>query len=227
MAPARKVHLRVGRPRQIAGVDARENLLDAAVTLFSEQGVAGTTVAEIASKALLTPAMVHYYFTNRDQLLDAIAKERMLRTVIEIWSPVLECTEVEPMLRGVVRRVFTAVETKPWLPSLWIREVAGEGGQLSARLMSKMRTDYLDHMIKVVTAAQRRGVVDASLDPRLVLPSVLGLTMMPLAIMPLLRRMRPVNGVTRADIARHAEALLVGAFVKASSMRPQRKGRRD
>ena len=48
--------------------DARGRLLAAAVTLFSAQGVAGTTVAEIAKRAGVTSAMVHYYFKTKDQL---------------------------------------------------------------------------------------------------------------------------------------------------------------
>ena len=52
--------------------DVRARLLDAAVLRFSEQGVAGTTVAEIAKHAGVTSAMVHYYFKTKDQLLDAV-----------------------------------------------------------------------------------------------------------------------------------------------------------
>jgi hypothetical protein len=43
----------------------RESLLDAAVALFAEQGVAATSSAKIAARAGVTPAMVHYHFRCR------------------------------------------------------------------------------------------------------------------------------------------------------------------
>src|SRR5579864_3612571 len=135
MAQGRPIRRRVGRPRPVAGVAARELLLDAALVLFSEQGVAGTTVAEIAAKAGMTQAMVHYYFTNKSRLLDAVAKERVLRLVRSVWAPVSTTDEIVPMLRGLVQRIVNAAELNPWLPSLWLREIISEGGQLRSRLL--------------------------------------------------------------------------------------------
>jgi AcrR family transcriptional regulator len=202
----------IGRPRQVAGVDARELLLDAALRLFAEQGIAGTTIAEIAARAGVTPAMVHYYFSNRDRLLDAVAEERLLRTVTAVWSPVVETNEVVPMLRGLVQRIMKATVVNPWLPSLWLREIVSEGGQLRSRLMRGLRFEYVQHLIGTVTAAQRRGELNPQLEPRLVLMSVIGLTLLPLATIGLMQTLPVAQGVTREDIARHAEALLVSAF---------------
>lgn len=212
----------IGRPRQAGGVDARELLLDAAVSLFSEQGIAGTTVAEIASKAGVTAAMVHYYFTNRDRLLDAIAKERVLRAITSVWAPVTESTEAAPMLRGLVRRIVDAAQANPWLASLWLREIISEGGQLRSRLLHDLPFKQVSHLIHTVTAAQRRGGISPDVEPRLLLPSVLGLTMLPLATMPLWKQIPVLKGVTRADVARHAEALLMGVCLEPLLERPKR-----
>jgi len=202
----------IGRPPQVAGVDAREMLLEAAVRLFAEQGVAGTTIAQIAAKAGVTPAMVHYYFTNREQLLDAITQELLLPTITGVWSPVVESRDVVSMLRGLVQRIFKAVDARPWLPSLWLREIVSEGGQLRARLLKLLRFEYVAHLISAVTAAQQRGEIDPRLEPRLVFLSVIGNTLMPLAASHLWREMPRLQGIKREDVARHAEALLVNAF---------------
>jgi len=213
MNPGRTARRSIGRPRPVAGVDLRERLLDAALTLFSEQGIGGTTLAEIAAKAGVTPAMVHYYFTNRNRLLDAIVKERLLPIVLGVWSPLAESREVVPMLRGLVQRIFKATEVNAWLPSLWLREIASEGGQLRTRLFRLASFDYVRHLISTVAAAQRRGEINPELEPRLVLMSVIGNTMLPLATLGMWQQLPPVlQGVNREDIARHAEALLVSAF---------------
>jgi AcrR family transcriptional regulator len=209
----------IGRPPQGTAADARTQLLDAALLLFAEHGVAGTTIAGIAARAGVTPAMVHYYFSNRGRLLDAVAQERLREIVTEVWSPVVETGEVVPMLRGLVQRILRATEVHPWLPSLWLREVVSEGGQLRERLMRILPFEYVRHLIGAVANAQRRGEVSARLEPRLVLLSVLGLTFLPLATIRLWQGLPLLQGVERADIARHAEALLVSAFSKPARRR--------
>lgn len=219
MAPTRALRRSIGRPRQVAGVDARELLLDAASALFAEHGIAGTTIAAIASKAGVTPAMVHYYFTNRDQLVDALARERLLPTVNAVWAPVVGSNDLVPMLRGLVQRIFAAAERYPWLPSLWLREIVSEGGQLRALLLKNLRFEYVQHLTKTVTAGQRRGEIDAQIDPRLVFLSVLGNTLLPLAASGLWHQVPGLQRVTGKDVARHAEALLVSAFSRQRQRR--------
>jgi TetR/AcrR family transcriptional regulator len=219
MSASRTARRSIGRPPQGTAADARTQLLEAALTLFAEQGVAGTTIAGIAARAGVTPAMVHYYFSNRERLLDAVAQERLREIVTGVWSPVVETPEVVPMLRGLVQRILRATEVHPWLPSLWLREVVSEGGQLRDRLMRILPFESVRHLIAAVTAAQRRGEVSAQLEPRLVLLSVIGLTFLPLATIRLWRALPFLQGVEREDVARHAEALLASAFSRPARRR--------
>ena len=221
MTSNQTVRRHIGRPRQVAGVDARELLLDAALRLFSERGVAGTTFAAIAAKAGVTAAMVHYYFTNREQLLDAIAGERLLPIVTGVWAPVSGSRQIESMLRGVVQRIVKATEVNPWLPSLWLREVMSEGGELRLRLMKVLPFTHVAHLVSTVAAAQRRGEINPELEPRLVFVSVIGLTLVPLANFHILQQIPILQGIRREDIARHAEALLVSAFSKPTPRRTE------
>jgi AcrR family transcriptional regulator len=216
---ARTLRRSIGRPRLAAGVDARELLLDAAIALFAEAGVAGTTITAIAAKAGVTSAMVHYYFTNRDQLVDAVARERLLPTVNAVWAPVVNTNDIVPLLRGLVQRIFKAAETNSWLPSLWLREIVSEGGQLRAPLLKNLRFEYVQHLTRTVTAAQRRGEIDPHIDARLVFLSVLGNTLLPLAASHLWQQVPMLHGVTREDVTRHVEALLVGAFSRPRARR--------
>jgi len=225
MTSARTRRRSIGRPPQRAAVDARELLLDAALLLFAERGVAGTTIAGIAARAGVTPAMVHYYFSNRERLLDAVAEERLRKIVTSVWAPVVETDQVVLMLRGLVKRILEATEANPWLPSLWLREVVSEGGQLRDRLLRILPFEYVRHLIGAVVDAQRRGEVSPRLEPRLVLLSVIGLTFLPLATMRMWQVLPILQGVEREDIARHAEALLVGAFSPPARHSPKRARR--
>jgi AcrR family transcriptional regulator len=120
-----------GRPPANLERDARELLLAAATDLFAQHGVAATTFAVIAKRAGLTPAMVHYYFKSREQLLDAVVEERIAPLIAAVWNPVEAGMAPDELIRGVVERMLAGIERMPWIPSTWMREVLNEGGYRS------------------------------------------------------------------------------------------------
>lgn len=207
---AKRKHRSVGRPNRGTTDDARASLLDAAVRLFAKNGIAGTTVAEIAAAANVTGAMVHYYFRKRDQLVDAVVAERMEPIITQIWSSVTETAEIESLLTGFAARVMEAAERHPWLASLWLREVVSESGLLRARLLQLLPVDRVQQLLSSVGAAQSASRISRDLDPRLVVATIFGLTMLPMATLPVFQELPAVRGIDPRDIARHANAVLRG-----------------
>ncbi|TDQ39098.1 forespore capture DNA-binding protein RefZ [Aureibacillus halotolerans] len=51
----------------------KKKMLDAAVLLFNAKGYGGTSVRAIAQKADVNPALISYYFKNKDGLLEELA----------------------------------------------------------------------------------------------------------------------------------------------------------
>src|SRR5258708_8769536 len=109
----------MGRRRSAPNFDAREHLLDVAIALFAERGIANTTVAQIANASGVTSAMVHYWFQTREKLLDAVVDERLAPAFGEIWAPV-DADHDKPLAltQGIVQRMFDVTAKMPWLPSL-------------------------------------------------------------------------------------------------------------
>ena len=73
-----------GRPRKAseAGLaDTRELILDAAEDLFSKHGFYGVTIREVAREAGVDTALIHYYFTAKRGLFDAVFLRRA-----EVWN---------------------------------------------------------------------------------------------------------------------------------------------
>ena len=52
----------------------RARILDAALDLFSERGLTGTTVRDIAGRANVNVAAISYYFGGKDELYKAVAQ---------------------------------------------------------------------------------------------------------------------------------------------------------
>lgn len=192
------------------GPDVRAELLGSAVVLFAEQGVAGTTVAEIAARAGVTSAMVHYYFKTKDQLLDAVVAEKLVGEFIAFVAGGLDGQDADPvaMVEGLVRRIMAASDRMPWLPPLWVREVIGEGGALREKLIRRADLSKPERFKACVAAGQKRGVVNPGLNPQLLFMSIVGLTMLPLSMAKSWDRIPLIGKVSKQDLARHVVALL-------------------
>lgn len=195
--------------------DAREYMLDTATRLFSEQGVAATTIAQIATAAGVTSAMVHYYFTNRDTLLDAIVDDRLAPAVQFVWEPVTEAAGDDPfaMIEAHISRLFTIAERMPWLPSLWMQDNFCEGSLLHARMVHHLPLAKITLFIELITRAQQEGVVNREIEAPLLVNSLFSLVMTPLATSRIPGKLPPgLSGVGRPVLERHVKALVTGGM---------------
>ena len=198
-----------GRPAAAPSGAARAALLDAAQELFGRQGVAATSLAKVAAHAGVTPAMVHYYFSSRDQLLDALVEERIQPLLDEVWGPVPgEPEDLGATLEGMVHRLVAGAGSKPWLPPLWVREVLSEGGLLRERMLRRLPAAKLQNLAKAVAKGQAEGRVNPGLHPALLVMSVLGLSLLPLAMSGVWKQVPGLAGIPADAIAGHASALL-------------------
>lgn len=65
-----------------AGVQRREEILDAATARFEAEGFANTSMSDIARDVGLTPPSLSYHFPSKDAILTALADRRFERTFL-------------------------------------------------------------------------------------------------------------------------------------------------
>ena len=206
-APAR----RPGRPTGAArGPEQRERLLNAALALFARQGIVDTTLGEIAREAGFTPAMMHYYFKTRDQLLDVLIDERFAPLRAGLGVPFQENPD-DPVaaITQLARRLVQAAGDYPWFPSLWVREVISDGGLLRQRMHERFGNTHQKAWLAAIARWQKEGRLNAALEPALVFVTLLGLTILPMATSKLWRNDPARRDIGSEEIARHVVALLV------------------
>ncbi len=201
---------RPGRPSGSGrGPEQRARLLDAALALFARQGIVDTTLGQVAREAGFTPAMMHYYFKTRDQLLDVLIDERFLPLRARLGGS-FQANPDDPVaaIALLAERFVEVAADYPWFPSLWIREVISEGGLLKQRMHERFGDTNQKSGIAYIEKWQKDGKINAELEPSLVFLSVIGLTILPLATSSMWRNDPARRKLTADDIARHAVALL-------------------
>lgn len=201
-----------GRPSG-DGADLRQTLLDAAVVCFARQGIAGSSLRAIATEAGATPALLHYYFGGKaapmDALIAAVIEEKLMPVMQSLRDPLLQAgDDPKTLVRGFVRSVIATALAHPWLPQLWVREVLHEGGGLR-RLMFDRIGPLLPHLLAQRFAQlQAEGRLNPRLDPRLLVPSLIGQTMFMAASAPIWRGVFDAGDVGADALCDHVLALL-------------------
>lgn len=75
-----------GRPKRINGRTTYNELLDAAVSIWSEEGVDGVTMQAVAERASKTRGTVYHHFADREALLEA-ARSHFDDRFVKLFSP--------------------------------------------------------------------------------------------------------------------------------------------
>ncbi|HWV17220.1 MAG TPA: TetR/AcrR family transcriptional regulator [Rhodocyclaceae bacterium] len=181
---------KAGRPRKAA---SREQFLDAAVMLFSRQGVAATTLAHIAKEVGVTSAMVHYHFANRDLLLDAVAAERVMPFLDVMWGLITPESLANPVkvLRDTAECIFDHCLRLSWLAPLWLADTASPSGELGQRVMQIIPVDKIKQLTEGIQSAQASGMLDPRLQPHMIFMSVVGAVLLPFATLDNCRQVHP------------------------------------
>ncbi len=199
---------RPGRPAA-GGAGQRGQLIDAATELFARQGVAGTSIKAIAVLAGVTPALVHYYFKDRDQLLDAVVDERLQPLVEQVFSPAAaDGGGAAALLTGIASRLIRVAAATPWFPGLWIREIVSVDGLLRERVLGRIALRRAGAVIGALTQARARGELSPALEPPLLIVSMIGLALLPLATTHIWQRLPGAEAIDTETLVRHVSALL-------------------
>ena len=100
-----------------------EKILDAARKVFIEKGLDGARMQDIADRAGINKAMLHYYFRNKEKLFEVIFQEvasRLFPKMIAIMSSDLSLFD---KIRQFTHDYLETVMENPYLPLFVLNEV--------------------------------------------------------------------------------------------------------
>ena len=95
-------------PRRQQKEERREQILDAAVRIFSGKGFAGASMRDISREVGVTEGLLYHYFESKDQLLYTCWKERSWRASLEKILAESEGIPLQYVLTAMIKDfVFT------------------------------------------------------------------------------------------------------------------------
>ncbi len=153
--------------------------------------------------------MLHYYFGNRDALVESVIEERLMPVMHGLRDPLLKVDDdPRALIRSFVRTVLSTAMAHPWLPQLWVREVLHEGGGLRRFMLDRIGPLLPQALAARFAQAQAQGRLNPRIDPRLLVPSLIGQTMFMAASAPIWRGVLNAEDVDAEALSDHVLALL-------------------
>lgn len=150
----------MAKKTRAAALETRQHLLDAAEELFDRQGVAATSLQQIATQAGATRGAVYWHFKGKTELIDALFEDRvklplsrladaLLANHVDNPSPV---EYVRRLLLGLAQGIADSVPIRRVLGIAVFKVERGVEGDLK-RVMGQRRTQGVADMQVVIRNA--------------------------------------------------------------------------
>lgn len=157
--------------------DRREQILDAAMRVFSQKGFAKATNKDVAREAGITPGLIYYYFESKESLLANILEERSPIKLIRSFPPEIYALPPEVFLRMLVQRVLGIVESESivLLLRMFLPEVIHnpETGQIIVGFFQRV-LEFLGNYFKAKEEQGEFRQIDAALTAQVFFGSIMG-----------------------------------------------------
>jgi AcrR family transcriptional regulator len=152
---------------EAATQSAAERILEAACDLIAAEGIDEVRIARVAQRAGASTALVHHYFSTREELLEQALIHSFEQAGDERFrqSPDAEETATEALARGLAESLpFPGPQEREWVlwVELWLRAVREPALRpVAARLYGRYR-DWVAGLIRAgVASGEFRGDADA------------------------------------------------------------------
>jgi TetR/AcrR family transcriptional regulator len=152
--------------------DTRSAVFDAAATAFAEHGFDGVSVDDIAQIAQVNKAMIYYHFADKLALYRAVVGD-MLVSVGEAVTEIAESPAAPTdKLDRFIDRFVRLAETRPWFPTMMLREISAGAPHLDLETFAKIRTVF-GAFAQILAEGQTAGVF-RRIQPMLAYTTVIG-----------------------------------------------------
>lgn len=189
--------------------EARTAILDAAEVLFARQGFAAATIKQIGARAGVNPALLYYYFPDKQRLYQAVLERRV--GAFARHAPETLPKGVAPLegIRLLLRSQVAFLRATPYVPRLLARELADHEAANVRPVLRELASGAFRILCDLIRAGQRDGSIRSDIDPAFAAVSIVSQCAWFFVAQPAVSRMLGYDGaVPDREIDRFAEHAL-------------------
>lgn len=113
-----------------------EKIFEAATEVFEKKGLAGARMQNIADKAGINKALLHYYFRTKDHLFEAVFT-KLATKIFSRFTPILDDKmSIEEKIRFFFKEHIAFLQKNPRLPGFILNEINNNPDRLKKMISS-------------------------------------------------------------------------------------------
>lgn len=172
-------------------LSTEERILAAAKATFYQKGLKGARMQEIADKAGVNKAMLHYYFRSKQKLFDRVLSHGVRSITPQLMEVFLEDTELTTKIAHLVDITIDLFLEEPYLSNFIINELTNNPDKFFTSVL-----DYEEGLVGKVLpvindqihAGIEAGSIKSDLKPAELIVNILSLCLLPIMAQEVLQK---------------------------------------
>lgn len=106
-----------------ANDSTEQKIFDAAHEIFSQKGMDGAKMQEIADRAGINKALLHYYYRSKDKLYEMVARAILTKAVSAVRDVLEKDLPLEEKIRRFIETYIGVISRNTFIPLFIISEI--------------------------------------------------------------------------------------------------------
>lgn len=174
--------------------NTEDQILEAAKTVFQSKGMDGARMQEIADKAGINKAMLHYYYRSKQLLFEAVFKHAFSLLAPQLNKILNDDSSVEEKIRNFTFNYISFISKHPYLPNFIIQEL-NRNPEFAERLRHTEGFPNIEKFTKQLNDEIEKGIIKPIKAEQLFI-NILALNVFPFIAKPLLKTFINIDEVS-------------------------------
>lgn len=162
-----------------------QKILAAAKEVFIEKGMDGARMQDIADRAGMNKALLHYYFRSKEKLFEMVFVEQAAEFLPKVGDIMLTDTPLFSKIEQFVDVYITKLMQNPYLPLFILNELNRQPHTFILKIWGEKRPPVQMFVAQVMEEA-RKGIIKP-IDPRQLIVNMVSMCIFPFAGKPMIQ----------------------------------------
>ena len=169
---------------KVKAENTETEILIAAKEKKKKKGMAGARMQEIADKAKINKALLHYYYRSKQLLFEAVFKSAFSLLAPQLNKVLNDDTDLFEKIRKFTESYISFVIKHPYLPNFVIQEL-NKNPEFVLKLQSEKHFPSIEKFRLQVSDAIKQGII-RPIEPEQLFINIISLNIFPFIGQPLL-----------------------------------------
>ena len=193
-------------------------ILEAARIVFMEKGYDGARMQQIAEKAEINKALLHYYFRSKDKLFVAVFESAMKKLLPSLLTIFYSDRPFNERIRGFFDIHLEFLIENPMLPRFIVIEMARHSDKLEVFLRHFRELEIYARFEELIRNSIKAGEI-REIQPVQLLLNLLSLSIFPVLASPLLQGVIDISDDNYSEILKERKKMAADFVIDAIAVK--------